>query len=65
MYFSLLVMSHIHLHQYDLAHRNISSSLQAKGDGTGQCPFSTPLGKVGSAGIISNIGKIRCEHHTL
>lgn len=29
--------------------------LQAKGDGTGECPFSTPLGKIGTAGIISNI----------
>ena len=29
--------------------------LHAKGDGTGECPFSTPLGKIGTAGIISNI----------
>jgi hypothetical protein len=29
--------------------------LQAKGDGTGECPFSTPLGKIGTAGIISNL----------
>ena len=29
--------------------------LKAKGDGTGECPFSTPLGKIGTAGIISNI----------
>ena len=32
-----------------------SSRLQAKGDGTGECPFSTTLGRIGTAGIISNI----------
>ena len=31
------------------------AQLRAKSDGTGECPFSTPLGKIGSAGIISNI----------
>ena len=37
--------------------KRFSSSfrLRAKADGTGECPFSTPLGKIGSAGIISNI----------
>lgn len=29
--------------------------LQANAEGTGQCPFSTTLGRIGTAGIISNI----------